>query len=82
MGKTTKKQANARVYIRKATFTKRKDGLFQPVNKRARKMAQLVGKRTRVTKQELRKIQSSGKVKVYLYVPVKGNPYARQVAVK
>lgn len=54
--------------IRKATFVAQEGkGTFTPVNQRAKKWAKFVGKRTRVTRGDLKKIAGTGKVKVYVW---------------
>lgn len=56
--------------LRKATFvseSKGKETIFRPVNKRAHKWALKVGKRTRLTREDLKAIKAKGKVKLYAY---------------
>ena len=72
--KATKAGASAPVNkprpTRKATFrleVVKGETIFRPVNKRAKKWAKHVGKRTRVTRSDIREIQSSSKVKVAVY---------------
>lgn len=62
---TTKKRV-----LRKATFTVNKDKgtkIFVPVNKRAKKWAKFVGKRTKLTTADLKAIKATGKVEVFAY---------------
>lgn len=68
--KVTKGTAKKARPVRKATFlTEVVKGvtIFRPVNKRAKKWAKFVGKRTRLVKADIKEIMSSGKVKVYVY---------------
>jgi hypothetical protein len=72
--KVTKASAKASVTtpkpVRKATFTtevQKGVTIFRPVNKRAKKWAKHVGKRTRLVNADIREILSSGKVKVAVY---------------
>lgn len=55
---------------RKATFTVEKEKgqrIFHPVNKRAHKWAKKVGKRTRLTVVDMKKIHVTKRVKLYVY---------------
>ena len=55
---------------RKATFIKDKakgQVIYRPVNKRAHKWAKKVGKRTKLTVDDMKKIKTTGKVKLYAY---------------
>lgn len=63
----TRKQARP---VRKATFMAHPShkGEFTPVNARASKWARKAGKRTRLTRGDLKAIASTGKVKVYAWV--------------
>lgn len=58
--------------LRKATFLvngKGTDRIFTPVNKRAKKWAKKVGKRTRLTVADMKAIKATKKVKLALYTP-------------
>lgn len=55
---------------RKATFTvegKGKERIFAPVNRRAHIVAKKLGKRTRVTVEDIRKAKSLGSYRLYFY---------------
>jgi hypothetical protein len=65
MGNNTVKKT-----VRKATFTVKtikKERIFAPVNKRAHKWAHKVGKRTRLTVEDMQKIKASSKVTLHYY---------------
>lgn len=55
--------------LRKATFVadSKDEAVFRPVNKRAHKLARLVGRRTRVSKADLKAIKALNKAKLYVY---------------
>lgn len=56
-------------------------GEFTPVNARASKHARSMGKRTRVTRADLKAIAATGKVKVYAWVTTQtGQLVLRKVA--
>lgn len=60
----------AKVKARKATFTVTGEGVkrvFTPVNKRAKTVAKKLGRRTKVTAQELRSTRGKGTYKFYQY---------------
>ena len=62
---TTKPKA-----LRKATFTVEKvkgQRVFRAVNKRAHKWARKVGKRSKLTLDDMRNISDLGRVKLYAY---------------
>lgn len=64
---SSKKTTKATKVTRKATF--RKVGEFYtPVNKRAKTVAKKAGKRTRVTKADLKALKNTGTYKYYQYV--------------
>lgn len=55
---------------RKATFIKdeaKGQVIYRPVNKRAHKWAKKVGKRTKLTVEDMKKVKATGKVKLYAY---------------
>lgn len=55
---------------RKATFTiegEKDKRIFRPVNKRAHKWAKKVGKRTKLTVENMRTIKATKRVKLYAY---------------
>ena len=61
MSGTTTKQG------RKATFIKRKDGMYEAVNRRAHIVARKNGKKTLLTLEQLRETAGKGTYRLYLY---------------
>ena len=56
--------------VRKATFvkeTEKDQTIWRPVNKRAHKWAKKVGKRTKLTRDDMKAIKASKRVKLYAY---------------
>lgn len=56
--------------LRKATFTVEKvkgQRIFRPVNKRAHKLALTVGKRTRITPEDIKAFKEAGIFKIAVY---------------
>lgn len=52
---------------RKATFIKRKDGMYEAVNRRAHIVARKNGKKTLLTLKQLRETSTRGTYRLYLY---------------
>lgn len=82
--KTVKPQAQKPVKKRMLTFRATAKGdvtYFTPVNKRAKRMAKLAGRRTLVTQSDLKALKAQGKYTFGIYQLVAGHENLRSLRV-